>query len=386
MMRMLCKWIILAIIILGFNLSLFGQTIGYFSIDQSLDSNPFRYLEAESSWISELGFGIQHNSNDLSLSYTGNYTRFETLLERNFYWHQAAIFANSKNFQYGVVFEQTINGIDYEVLNSNQYSGYINSNFNIADFNFYGNLDGNFSYYPQLEELDNFNLDAGLKMQKSFESGTTFIVGSIFHFKKYLTNIIVEDSISGSMINQGGHGTGGQGINTSFSEYDAPSVSQIQYWFRLAQSITNSTGLALQYQSRLIVGGTSRYFSGVYFNYADESQIFDDPLGYENKNYGAELTQLLPLGIVLKAAFYQNRKEYSTQGIYTDTENYIFDKLRKDTRTTAWVTLQKKISSKFLGSNNVTIKLTYQWLDNESNSYLYNYKSHYTGLGFSLNF
>ena len=381
MIRMFCKWNILAIIILGFNISLFGQTIGYFSIDQSLDSNPFRYLQAESSWISELGLGIQHNSTDLSLSYTGNYTRFETLLERNFYWHQAAIFANSKNFQYGLVFEQTINGIDYEVLNSNQYSGYVNSNFNIGDFNFYGNLEGNFSYYPQLEELDNFNLDAGLKMQKSFESGTTFIVGSIFHYKKYLTNIIVEDSISGSIINQGG-----QGINTSFSEYDAPSVSQIQYWFRLAQSVTNSTGIALQYQSRLIVGGTSRYFSGVYFNYADESQIFDDPLGYENQNYGAELTQLLPLGIVLKGAFYQNKKEYATQGIYTDTENYVFDQLREDTRLNAWVTLQKKISSKFLGSNNVTIKLTYQWLDNESNSYLYNYKSHYTGLGFSLNF
>jgi hypothetical protein len=379
-------WYKIIIIIFGVNIFSFGQTIGFFSIDGAIDSNPFRYLEAESSLISSIGFGIQPQVKDIFISYTGNYTRFETLAERNFYWHQAALFTEIKNFEFGILFEQTLNGIDYEYLNSNQYSGYTNSNFNIGEFNFYGNLEGTLNYYSQLDELDNFNFDAGIKMQKSFESGTTIILGTIFHYKKYLTNIIIEDSTIMTGTSQGGQGQGGMGTNTIYSEYDAPSVSQLQYWFRIAQSITKTTGLAAQYQSRAIVGGTSRYFSGINYNYADESQVFDDPLGYENQRYGAEVTQLIPLGIVLKGAFYKNKKEYATQGIYTDAENYDLEQLREDTRSNARITLQKRIASKFFGSKNVSINLTYQWVDNESNSYLYNYESSYVGLGFSLNF
>ena len=98
-----------------------------------------------------------------------------------------------------------------------------------------------------------------------------------------------------------------------------------------------------------------------------------------------ELTQLLPFGIVLKGAYYNNKKNYATQGIYINEEDYGTDELREDTRKNAWVTLQKKISSKFLGSNNMSVNLTHQWMENESNSYWYNYKSTYTGLGLSIN-
>ena len=385
-MKYIVGKIIYVFIFLFLNTVVFGQTIGFFSVDQSLDSNPFRLPQAESSWISVLNMGVQHNTDDFSLSYTGNYSRFDTFSERNFYWHQAALFAEKNNYQYGILFEQTFNSTNYEVLNTNKYSGYINNYFNLGEFNFYTNIEGNFNYFSQLEELDNFNFDAGIKMQKSFESGTTIIAGSIFHFKKYLTNIVVEDTLNQSVTNLGGPGMGKQGINSSFSEYEAPSVSQFQLWFRLAQSITNSTGLALQYQSRLIVGGTSSYFSGVYYNYADESQIFDDPLGYENQSYGVELTQLLPFGIVLKGAYYNNKKNYAAQGIYIDADNYSTDELREDTRKNAWVTLQKRISSKFLGSNNMSVNLTHQWMENESNSFWYNYKSNYTGFGLSINF
>ena len=220
----------------------------------------------------------------------------------------------------------------------------MNKFFRWGDFNFYSNLEGTLNYYSQLEELDNFNFDAGVKMQRSFESGTTIILGTIFHYKKYLNNIFVEDSVTqstGGSPGQGGMGQGGQNVNTIYSEYDAPSVSQIQYWVRLAQSVTSTTGLALQFQSRIIAGGTSRYLSFIAFNYADESQIFDDPLGYENTNFGVELTQLLPYGFVLKGAYYHNNKDYSTQGVYTDSENYNFQQLRKDERKNAWITLKK---------------------------------------------
>jgi len=383
------NWWKTLIIMVVLYISSYGQTIGFFSIDGAMDSNPFRYIEEESSWISEIGFGIQPKVEDLFISYTGNYTRFEKIPDRNFYWHQAALFSEIKNFEFGVLFQQTLNTIDYEILNSNQFSGYFNTYFSSGDFNFYINLEGMLNYYSQLEELNNFNFDAGIKMQRSFETGTTIILGTIFHYKNYLNNIIVEDSVTQTTrggTGQGGHNPGGQMASSIYSEYDAPSVSQLQYWIRLAQSITNTTGLAAQFQSRIMVGGTSRFLSFTSFNYADESQIFDDPLGYENYSYGVELTQLLPWGIVLKGSFYRNKKDYMTQGIYTDLENYNFDKLRKDTRNNVGVSLKKRIAGIFLGSKNISLDLNYHWINNDSNSYWYNYESSYAGLGFSLNF
>ena len=157
-MKYIADKIIYVFIFLFLNTVVFGQTIGFFSIDQALDSNPFRLPEAESSWISVLNMGVQHNTEDFSLSYTGNYSRFETFSERNYYWHQAALFAEKNNYQYGILFEQTFNSTDYEVLNTNKYSGYLNNFFKLGEFNFYTNIEGNFNYYSQLEELDNFNL------------------------------------------------------------------------------------------------------------------------------------------------------------------------------------------------------------------------------------
>lgn len=382
-------WLTILISVFLLHINSFAQIIGYASLDGAMDSNPFRSPQAQSSWISEVGFGIQPKFDDIFISYTGNYTSFDAFPERNFFWHQVALFTEIKNFEFGGLFQQSINSTDYEILNSNQIIGYVNSNFSALDFNIYTNLEGTFNNYSLLKELNNFNLDAGIKMQRSFETGTTLILGSIFHYKKYLNNILVEDSLgqTTNTTHMGqGPGSGGQSAGLVYSEYEAPSVSQFELWGRLAQSITKTTGLAAQYQSRIIVGGTSRYLSFTSFNYADESQIFDDPLGYESQSYGMELTQLLPWGIIMKGAFYKNSKDYTTQGIYTDMDNYDFNVLRKDTRTNAWLTLQKKIAGNFLGSKNVSIKLTHQWMDNESNSYWYNYQSSYTGLGFSLNF
>jgi hypothetical protein len=134
------------------------------------------------------------------------------------------------------------------------------------------------------------------------------------------------------------------------------------------------------------LGGSSRYLSYSSLNYSDESQIFDDPLGYENQAYGAELTQLLPWRIIFKGAYYKNKKKYATQGIYTDAENYDNNQLRNDTLTNAWVTIKKNVASNFLGSKNISIELRHQWSDNDSNSYWYNYQYNYTGFQIAINF
>lgn len=383
------KTILYFIAAIIFSSTVFGQVVGFLSIDQSYESNPFRYPDEQSSLVSELGMGIQYDWHTFSMSYSGNFSRFETMMERNFYWHQAAGFGQLNNTQYGFTFEQNLNRNEYELFNLNIWSMYINQYFNLWDINFYGNINGELNEYKELEELDNYQIDAGLKLHKSYEIGTTIILGSMIHYKKYLNpNVnITADTVTQS----GGHGHGMHGnqqgyINYSYLESEAPTVSQIQLWLRLAQSITQTTGLALQARTRLLLGGTNRSLAGISYNYADESQIFDDPLSYESKSIGVELTQLFPFSMVLKGSYYFTEKDYSVQGIYLSFEVYDNTILRNDTQINSNVSLQRSFKYSLLGDAIVTLKLTFHYLNNDSNSYLYNYENQFINLGITMDF
>jgi len=183
----------------------------------------------------------------------------------------------------------------------------------------------------------------------------------------------------------GGPGYGGKGKGyQTYSDMEIPSALQMQFDLRLAQSVTATTGIAVLYNSQFLLLGSNRDA----LIYADESQIFDDPMGYESQSIGSELTQMLPWNMKLKGAFYYTEKNYTTQGIYLDEseDNYDESVLRNDTRKVAWLSLQKNIHTDWFGGSTITLDFTHQFMNNESNSYWYNYESNYSGLGFSINF
>ena len=166
-------------------------------------------------------------------------------------------------------------------------------------------------------------------------------------------------------------------------EVEAPSVSQFQYWLRAAQSLSQGTGLAVQYNARLSLKGNARYLAGLPYNYFDESEIFDDPMGYDLNSFGLELTQILPARFTLKTGFYIGKKMYTSQGIYLDEINFDESILRDDHYNTAQLSLKKVFS---LGQTGFTMEIWYQWLNNKSNSYWYNYENHFTSLSLSISF
>ena len=146
--------------------------------------------------------------------------------------------------------------------------------------------------------------------------------------------------VEGPGMGPGGGGGGGQGQYPIYTDTEAPSVSQLRLWLRAAQSITAATGLAVQYQNSFLLSGSNRYVAGITYGPNEESRIFDDPMGYESNSIGSELTQLLPGSILLKGAFYLTEKNYSSQGIYLDQENYDETTLRKDTYKSFWIRIQ----------------------------------------------
>jgi len=378
------------------------------SYDQEYNDNPFRFPETQQSWISSLQFGAEKEINKFTVGYYGNYSHFNNFLDRNFYLHQMALFGGSDTTSWGIFEEQRVNKSGYNIYDYKNLNGIFRHRFSIAGMvaNWQGKVQ--FNFYEQLSELNNWKLNSNFSFHKSFQTRTTIIAGIGIDYKNYLnssqlieaepdTNISQMNFSTTSILNEmeNGHGKGGgkgyrhgdgDGYLTqnSYINFEDPSVVQLSFWLRLAQSITATTGLAFQYYNRTLLSGQDRFISNISYSYQQKSEIFNDPLGYESHSFSSEFTKLLPLEITLKFSASYLTKNYSSQGIYVDEENYDEFTLRSDKYKTAYLSLKKNFD--FIKSSVFGLNLIYQWINNDSNSYWYNYKNSYSSIGLEFQF
>lgn len=333
------------------------------SSENSYDSNPFRFNITEKSMVNAVNLGIERSFENLSIGYYNNYTRFDNISPRNFFWHQLGIFNSSEESIWGVYAEQRINREDYSFLDYADFTGYFQKIFEIGDF--YGAYRSslNITSYKEWDELDNINVSAGFQINRSFETGTTLITGSTINYKNYFNSTIIE---------------GGQEL----SNY----TSQIILFGRVAQSVDSSTGLAFQFTNRNIIAGAANYILQSEFIYGDESQIFDDPAGYEGNSLAVELTRLFAAEFYAKASFYYNQKSYQSLGIFTDEENYSTLSTRMDYQRIFNLSLNKAFALNEDNDMYLTLSLNYQAINNSSNSFWYAYKSNSISLGLDFQF
>ena len=361
-----------------------AQLQTYIHLDQAYESNPFRYPDPQESWTSVIEAALQYNLSLVSVSYTGSYTLFTNFSERDYLWHQAAVFSTWENTRAGIYFNQRLNKSDYSLYNYYSFNGYINHSFALSSLNIYLAANGVINQYSELSDINNYELHSSVRLNRSFQTRTTLIGGLAIHYKKYTTSYSYLDTLTNysSGMGPGGGQTASKTLIQNI-EVEAPSVSQFQYWLRAAQSLSQGTGLAVQYNARLSLKGSARYLAGLPYNYFDESEIFDDPMGYDLNSFGLELTQILPARFTLKTSFYIGKKMYTSQGIYLDEINFDESILRDDHYNTAQLSLKKVFS---LGQTGFTMEIWYQWLNNKSNSYWYNYENHFTSLSLSISF
>jgi len=69
-----------------------------------------------------------------------------------------------------------------------------------------------------------------------------------------------------------------------------------------------------------------------------------------------------------------------------DTENYDESILRKDENQTAWLSLRKNIGLNFRNGGQIALYFYYQWIDNKSNSYWYDYENTASSVGLEFEF
>lgn len=399
----------LFIIFLLFWTNLFSQWNFNLSLDQAYNDNPFRLPEQQESWISSINFGIQHDFNNFFINYQGSYNYFEAIDVRNFYWHEAGVGFNSQKTNFGIYAEQRVNQTDYNIYNYSMLTGYFNQQFQFGNLNWLWSNDVFYNNYSELLQLNNWEINSNIRIHRTFQTRTTLMGGTGIYYKRYtnseqtVTYDTTSNQIMASILGNGkqgsggGKGTGGRRYDmtgsgggyfsqTVYADFEVPSITQIRFWTRLAQSLTSTTGLAVQYNYQNLFSESARFVTGISYNYSEESEIFDDPMGYKGSSIGGELTQLIFNGMILKGTFYYKDKQYVSQGAYIDAEVYDGSSLRSDINKTFWIYIQKRVGINFRGGSDLVLKFNYQWISNQSNSYWYNYSNQQVSLGLEFQF
>ncbi|MCP5063572.1 MAG: hypothetical protein GY936_14090 [Ignavibacteriae bacterium] len=343
------------------------------STTQDYSDNPFHFPTPESSLISSYNLGVETKLDSIGVGYYGNYSTFSDMETRNYYWHQFGFWNTKNNFMFGLYAEQRLNQIEFEYFDYTNYNAYVKHSTTIGGVNILSQGAFTLTNYSQLDDLDNWLGTIGTKLNKSFETKTTLIGGLILNYKSYYsTNLDTAQST----------------VNNRFSYTESTSAytSQFSYYARVAQSLTSTTGLALQYTGKSIIGGTAKSVRELEYAYGDESQYFDDPISYEGYILSAQLTQLLPEGIILRGSYSYNTKEYPSQGIYTDSEMFNNEEVRNDTQQVLALSLKKNFPLSSLSKSMIILSLNFQVINNESNSYWYDYSANHASINIDFQF
>ncbi len=349
----------------------FAQWNFKLATSQSQSDNPLYSPIPISSMISSFELGIERDFNSIGIGYYGNYSIFHNINERNYFWHQFGAWHSTENIITGLYLEQRSNTSDYEYYDYTNYNAYIKHQLLLDEINLFSNAAISLTDYSYLNDLDNLLMNVGFILNKSFETKTTLIGGLSYNYKNYFSTDLNDFDLVGDS------------LRTSDSK---AYTSQLNYFGRIAQSLTETTGLAAFYSSQNIIGGTANYIRNLEYVYGDESQYFDDPISYEGHTIGVQLTQMLPEQIMFRALYSIEEKDYPSQGIYLDFETFDETIIRHDKQTNLALSLTKYF---YLGEemqNSIMLSLSFKSTDNNSNSYWYKFNSTQTNLNFSYQF
>ncbi len=367
--------IFLLLIMLDFS---YGQISFSISTEQEFNDNPFKSVLPEKTIISSFDGGLEIDLDAVSFGYYGSYINFDIVPERNFYWHQASAWKSFDNSTLGFYAEQRINKEEYNYFNYTNLNAFYQQKFSIGEFHFSVSPNISLIKYDNISILDNYKLSMGYFVNRGFESGTTLILGGAFNYKKYLDPVqsgVFEYFDSTNTL-----------IKETFTDKNINSLSQLITYGRIAQSITPTTGAAMQFTNRSIINGIGNQYKELNMVYGDESEIFDDPVNNEGNGFLLEITQLIGEDMSLKAGYYFNKKFYPSQGIYDEAGNYSTGIMRADSQSFVNILFKKTFSLNDSSSSVLSLGLNFQYINNKSNSYWFNYNGNMLNISLGVQF
>lgn len=366
----------IVLIIMLLSNSVFAQWSFNISTYQEYASNPFRLPEPVSEIISNLNLGVQKEYESINLLYFGGYTGFSKTVERNYYWHQLGIYQEDSNSTYGAYAEQRINKSEYNFFDYFDLSAYYKYRMDYSYFIPTINFSASYKKYTNLSEYDNLFLNAGISVNKSFETKTTLILQSALNYKYYFNNY------SAPVLSDPNAYQPGMGRYWSTGS----STFQIYSNLRIAQSVAENTGLAVYYTNRFLPDESAVNNTEYMLYSANESDLYDDPVSRNENSAGIELTQLLSDDLIIKTGYEYSSRKYPSQGVYINETDYNTYSVRNDEQSFFYFTFNKLFTLDEEEHYSLLLGLNYSLVDKTSNSYWYDYKNNSFSLNLSLQF
>ncbi|MBI9071600.1 MAG: hypothetical protein JEY94_08370 [Melioribacteraceae bacterium] len=334
------------------------------SVDQEYHSNPVGYIDPVSSLVTNIFSGVSYGDSLLNLGYYGNYNYLNSISERSSFQHQFGYWDFSENSMWGGYIEQRINKDDYKYLDYSDIITFYRYKFDLSGISTLLSFNYNITDFKEYKSLNHNLFSGGFRLSKSYNTKTTIFLGTEINYKRYSENISITDS-----------------LGTHENNND---IFQLNTSLRIAQSVSESVGLALVGSKRIVLNDVKPLDDVIKFAIGDDAEIFDSPTSYNLNSIGIELTKVLENNIKLKSGYYYNHKDYKTQGTYINEEEFSIEKLRTDFSNMFYFQISKTVESGFLFFNEFDISFNYQYINNNSNSYWFNYSNSATSV--SLNF
>lgn len=219
----------------------------------------------------------------------------------------------------------------------------------------------NFSQLPELNYIDNV-----LKMTfiNSFETKTSLKLTTALNTKVYKSLFDIDDITLAEQ--------------TPFNN----AANQFEYEISVAQNIFEKTGLTFIYSANMALNNYETSLDYIGFDFAGDSEFFDDPFSFTYSQYNIRLKQFLPSDFSFTAQYSLAVKNYNYEFIMED-ESYLE---RRDEYSALELSLTKDINFNDFFIRKMKIKLDYEMYKNSSNINFLSFEGSYFLLGCEFNF
>jgi hypothetical protein len=162
--------------------------------------------------------------------------------------------------------------------------------------------------------------------------------------------------------------------------------TQVSFLARVAQSLADRTGLALQYTHRSSFGGLPTAIVTTPALFFDDG-IYDDPYASEANTVRATLKHVRPNGLELELQGAWMGKDYrGARALDLEGNPLATDELRGDRIWRTGASLSVPLLSGRTGPLGLSLDGDYWFTRHRSNDVFYNYRSHRVGAGVSVSY
>jgi len=387
-----------------------------------IDGNAFRNYEAIQDQVVQPSFTLYYfrpfNNVAFRLYYTGTGTAFKNFPQRRFLYQTGGMNGSYSSdesrfsFYWGAELDFRDNEPAYAYYEYHQNSTYFNMKADWHEMTAtYGGLSTLSRKYKLLPQFD-FREISGFLRQNIYLPTRTTVMGSVTLGRKRFVETVLSDKavdevadVTDPEDSRGGNGRGngqgnGQGngygrggtiaaipvptaeIESVYASMQGKSVTRMQLSLRLAQSLTEQTGLAVEVSQNRSLSGQGRYLSYQDGGYEENDLLFDDPYNYDFESIFLELTQILPFSVQLKTGWQGWDKRYYYPAF--DMEgNPVYDENRSDQKQSVWIQLSRVFPKIYLFQS-TRIFLSYAGFKNRSNDPFYTYSGYVAMFGWQI--